>query len=82
MDKEQALKNLERKARAAARVYATEDGRYLIDALAEEMDKEDLRGKDTHETYFNLGRRDSITYIRELLSLNKRIEDAKRGDHS
>ena len=47
-------------------------GKELVAILEEEFyDKEDLRGDTVEETYYNLGARDVVAYLRTLQRIHK-----------
>ena len=41
-------------------------GKELIDIMIEEFDRDDLRGANAKETYYNLGARDVVVYLKTL----------------
>jgi len=44
----------------------SEAGKEIIRILEEEFYDGELLGGDSHETYYNLGRRDVVAYLRQL----------------
>ena len=48
------------------RVASSPDGEELFNLLANTFDTVSLRGLDTHDTYYKLGMRDVVQYLREL----------------
>lgn len=62
---------LAKKASIIFTVFGTEQGQKVLEILEDEFDGQDLRGGDPYETYYNLGARDVVTYIRQLVNHHK-----------
>lgn len=69
---DEILKKLKKKAGAAARILNSPDGRVLMDALRTEFVHLDLRGKTTEDTYYNLGSRDVVKYLEQLVKFEEK----------
>ena len=65
-------KRIREKAAQYAEFLSNPVGQSLINILKEEFDKEDLRGADSLETYYNLGCRDVVKYLETLQRINER----------
>jgi hypothetical protein len=63
-------KNLIRKSSLARKTFSTEEGKELLEILKNEFMPENLIGDDVNNTYFNLGRRDVIIYIEQLMRVD------------
>lgn len=76
---DKAKEALLEKSAAFKQTFLTQSGQEVLDALDQAFDGVDLRGKDTHNTYYNLGARDVVAYIKQMIEynprLNKRTED-------
>jgi len=64
--REQAQRRLRRKAGKVMTFMNSELGKDIIAAMEDEFYHGDLRGEGPHQTYFNLGRRDAVSYLKEL----------------
>ena len=60
---EEELKN---RAKLVQAVASTPDGKALFDLLETVFESRRLRDDDPHQTYYNLGQRDVVQYLREL----------------
>ena len=47
-------------------IFNTHDGEQFFQLLVDTFDRTNIRGADTHETYYRLGQRDVVQYLREL----------------
>ena len=65
-----------RKAAAFAAVFNTRDGEKVLEALEAEFDRDELRGGEPHSTYFNLGQRDVVVYIKQMLKYSERNNES------
>jgi len=63
---EQIKKSLARKSALIGHFMESEAGQELIRVLEEEFYDGELVGKDPHQTYYNLGRRDVVSYLKQL----------------
>ena len=61
------IDSLRRKSAKVRQLFATDRGREVLKILADEFDNDELRGDSVEETYYNLGQRDVIVYIRQLI---------------
>ena len=68
---EQIAENLRQKSLRFKSLFSTQVGQQVLKDLREEFDPRELKGEDTHSTYFNLGGRDVIMYIDQLLDFDK-----------
>ena len=66
----EAITNIKRKSNKVKALFKSGLGVEVIDILTEEFDKADLRGATVEETYFNLGRRDVLVYLMQLLEVD------------
>ena len=57
---------LKDKIQLVQRVGATPDGKALLDLLTDVFENRPLKGADPYDTYYNLGQRDVVQYLREL----------------
>lgn len=48
------------------RLALTDDGKALFDLLESAFENRSLKGEDPYQTYYNLGQRDVVQYLREL----------------
>lgn len=64
---EKAKEAVIKKAKIFRDMFQTPQGKKCLEFLEQEFDLEDLRGHTTEDTYYNLGRRDVVVYIRQML---------------
>jgi hypothetical protein len=48
------------------RLNESEDGKALFSLMEQVFENRSLKGTDTHDTYYRLGQRDVVLYLREL----------------
>lgn len=61
-------------------LFSTDLGREVLAFLDQQFVNSDLRGTDTHDTYYNLGARDVVSYLHE--TIEKSHELAEKGRNS
>lgn len=66
---------IKHKARIVRGCFDTPAGRETLNFMLAEFDRTDLRGDTTEETYYNLGARDLVIYLRQLVD----IQDNEEG---
>lgn len=66
-----------KKSKAFAAVFNCPDGATVLDALENEFNGSELRGTDPHNTYYNLGRRDVVTYIKQMIAYSERKNESE-----
>lgn len=71
MEKKQKLRE---KAARFYRLFSTHDGEQVLQDLVDEFDSDDLFNEKPHKTSYNVGRRDAVIYIKQLM----RYEDNAR----
>ena len=55
-------------------VFNSEDGKKVLGALENEFDRDNLLVPgDPHSTHYNLGRRDVVVYIRQMLKAGEKV---------
>ena len=59
-------KRLAKKSMLVSNFMRSEAGRAIIEILDEEFHDGELRGTDTHQTYYKLGQRDVVSYLKQL----------------
>ena len=75
--KEAALENLGKKAGDFHALFTSPVGVKVLEALEEEFNPDVLLASDPHETSYNVGRRDVIIYIRQMIRYK---ENARRTE--
>ncbi|AEM62903.1 hypothetical protein phiVC8_p06 [Vibrio phage phiVC8] len=75
--REEVEASAKKKAAAFAAVFRTPDGERVLEAIRQEFDKDELRGNTVEGTYFNLGRRDVLVYIEQMIRYSERDKDEK-----
>jgi hypothetical protein len=55
----------------ARKVFTTPDGQKMLEVLHQEFNGPNLYVEDSDRTEFNLGRRDVVMYIEQLINLAK-----------
>jgi hypothetical protein len=65
-----SLDALKRKQGIIKRVLMTSDGKELMRVLEETFEERRLRGDDPYDTYYNLGQRDLVQYLKQLRDMN------------
>jgi hypothetical protein len=66
-----AAEALSKKARHFHNLFTSPDGMKVLEALEEEFNPDVLLGKDDSETNYNVGRRDVVIYIRQMIRYNE-----------
>lgn len=76
-------KKLREKAARFYRLFKTHDGEQVLKDLEDEFDADDLFNENPHKTNYNVGRRDAVVYIKQLMRYEenvRRIEDGLEGE--
>lgn len=71
---EKRIEALSKKAEAFKRTFLTQTGQEVMEALDAAFNGVDLRGKSVEDTYYNLGARDVLMYINQLIEYNPRLK--------
>lgn len=71
---DQAFENLNKKARIFKNVFSTGNGKVILQALKDEFDAMEIRDNDPYNTYYNLGRRDVVKYIEQMMNHTEKKE--------
>ncbi len=71
---EQVKKNLARKQALVSNFMRSEAGREIIRVLEEEFYDGTLLGDDPYETYYKLGRRDVVSYLKQIANWREDIK--------
>ena len=66
---------LAKKAAIVKRAFSTEEGRKVLGYLEDEFEKSDLADADVYKTYYNLGARDLLTYIKQLIRYDEEMNN-------
>lgn len=74
--RKQVEEAVRQKAKAFAAVFNSREGRIVLESLKNEFCKDELRAETPHDTYYNLGRRDTVVYIEQMIRYSER-EDEK-----
>jgi hypothetical protein len=75
-DLEAAKKELRKKSVKFYRLFSSPEGEKVLELLEEMFDHADPRGADVQDTYFKLGQKDVVTYIRlHLKNMRKEEND-------
>lgn len=74
MEKKQKLRD---KTARFHRLFTTHDGEQVLKDLEDEFDSDDLKGATNADTNYNVGRRDVIVYIRQMMRFE---ENARRTE--
>jgi len=64
--------SLRRKAALLANLFGSPVGTDALRVLEDEFDRENIMAGDPYTTAYNLGRRDVVVYIRQMIRLYKR----------
>lgn len=70
-----ALANLKAKSKYFHQVFRSSQGKQVLEALEKEFDHENIKSGDPHETYYRLGQRDVVVYIRQLIEHSEKQND-------
>lgn len=79
--RQENLKNeVKQKSKDFASLFSTPEGKKILKLLQEEFILRDFRGvrdskTSVEDTYFNLGRRDVIVYIEDMIKYSERTDD-------
>lgn len=65
----------EEELHCARRCLNTPDGQVLIHLLQESFSPDHLVGDGTHQTYFNLGRRDVVKYLEYVAATEPKAQE-------
>ena len=65
--REETFNNLRQKARLFQQVFGTAAGEQVLEALDEEFNGVEIKAPTDSDTNYNLGRRDVVMYIHQLL---------------
>jgi hypothetical protein len=71
VEKKQKLRD---KAAKFHRLFTSHEGEQVLKELEDEFDADDLFNENPYKTHYNIGRRDVIVYIRQMM----RYEDNAR----
>jgi hypothetical protein len=72
---EKAKAEAMRKARIFAEVFQGSEGKKVLDMLDKEFNPDILFNVDQNITNYNLGRRDVLVYIRQMVNYSEREND-------
>lgn len=72
---DEAKKNLRKKSIKVFRLFSSPEGEEVLKILEQEFDHRDPRGVDIQDTYYRLGQRDVMVYIRQHLNNIRREQD-------
>ena len=79
-DKQTNVEKMQQRIRGKAAKYVellnNPVGKDLIEILEEEFCGMDLRGSTVEDTYYNLGSRDLVEYLKQLQCINERDTNA------
>lgn len=71
VDQQQAWKSpLLAKAKQFKAAFGTTQGEEVLKALSDAFEKQQLMGSDPYETAYNVGQRDVVVYINQLVDLD------------
>jgi hypothetical protein len=56
-------------------VFKTPGGKEVLKALEDEFDAMDIRDDNPHNTYYKLGQRDVVVYIKQMLEAAENIDE-------
>jgi hypothetical protein len=73
--REALLRKIRVKAGVVADFMNSELGKKFIAALEESFYEGDMVGETPYDTYFNLGRRDVVEFLKSLQRINERDKD-------
>ena len=68
-DEHEGIARMKAKSRAVRAIFSSPEGKKVLELLSEQFDQDDLRGDTVQDTYYNLGQRDVLIYIRQLIRL-------------
>lgn len=68
------FKELEKKRKVFRHVFGTNEGKQVLDAMAREFNGLDLMAPTSEQTAYNLGRRDVVMYIYQMIQENETNE--------
>ena len=60
------MEAIREKRKVVQNVLKTPEGKKLFAVLEDTFERKPLKGENPHETYYNLGQRDLVQYLREL----------------
>jgi len=72
---DEKFEKLRKKSQHFVTVFNTPDGKQVLEALEAEFDGTDIMAETSEKTAYNLGRRDVVVYIRQMLDYAKRNPD-------
>lgn len=65
--RDEIMERLRTKVRYFHSTFTSTQGQVVLKALEEEFNHDNIKSSDPHETYYRLGQRDVVVYIRQLL---------------
>lgn len=71
---EKRIEELLKKSEPFKRTFLTQAGQEVLTALDDAFNGVDLRGKSVEDTYYNLGARDVLMYINQMIEYNPRLK--------
>ena len=66
MGEHEAITNIKQKSNKVKGLFGSALGLEVLRILEDEFDKPDLRGDTVEDTFFNLGQRDVLVYLRQM----------------
>ena len=66
------------KGNTVRRALSTPDGKFLLQVLEKAFVEGELLGETDRETFFNLGAREVVVYLRSLVKLSEHVEKTGR----
>lgn len=63
------------KTKKFRRVFGGGEGKAILEALEEGFDHDEIKSSDPHETYYRLGQRDVVVYIKQMIKASEKNDD-------
>lgn len=74
--REEVEKATRAKADRFAAVFGSPEGQRVLKELEQEFDGDELRGVAPHDTYFKIGQRDVVVYIKQMIRYSERNDES------
>ena len=71
---EEKFKEIHAKRARFKTLFASPNGQEVLKALEAEFDHVNIKSSDPHETYYRLGQRDVVVYLRQILQAGETNE--------
>lgn len=72
---EEIRQELHQKSKTFKTAFGTPDGKKVLEILSNEFDDLGLMDENPHRTHYNLGRRDVVKYIQQMIEFRRENDE-------